>query len=469
MRSAPVAESLATACAVTRPPTPASRGVLGSVLGAELVTAVAVIAASAGQPTPTTADLGIAAYLAGLGIAATTIAVRHATARVPTTGPASADLSTVWAFPAALLLHPVLTVALVVVLHTHRSRSECPAAGRLRRRVLNLAVAVLACLAARAAYTATGAALTAAAVPRVAATWSPTATVASAVLCYCATHRGLRAATAALDPPVRRSGARRPAVRGDRHEAGLGVATACLGGVTAAALAVHPLLVLFMLPVACCLHRAVLAGHLEHAGRYDAKTGLLTAAAWHHQARHAVQRRDPDVGVRAVLVIDVDHFKSVNDTFGHLAGDAVLAAVADAVRDEVRDRDLVGRFGGDEYVVLLLARHGRDHGGTGDGGLLAVAERIRRRVAALQVETSTSDGPILITGVSVSIGGAPAADHDLSALFEQADLALYDAKRAGRGTVRIATDPPPSWARPASTPPDRPAPALVAQRSRSVL
>jgi diguanylate cyclase (GGDEF)-like protein len=135
-----------------------------------------------------------------------------------------------------------------------------------------------------------------------------------------------------------------------------------------------------------------------------------------------------------VLVLDLDHFKAVNDTHGHLAGDHVLTAVADVLRDEVRERDLVGRFGGEEFVVMLAGL-----GGRGSAEIEAVAERIRRRVADLRVEIPTPDGPLTVRGLSVSVGCAvmPDSGAELRDLLEVADRALYAAKGAGRNAVRM--------------------------------
>jgi diguanylate cyclase (GGDEF)-like protein len=137
-----------------------------------------------------------------------------------------------------------------------------------------------------------------------------------------------------------------------------------------------------------------------------------------------------------VLVLDLDHFKDVNDTYGHLAGDEVLAAVADALQAEVRDGDLVGRFGGEEFVILLAARAGRTEADALTSAQ-SVADRIRRRVASLAVGLETPDGPLTVAGLSVSVGAAvrPDGPADLRTLVHAADTALYAAKRAGRNRV----------------------------------
>ena len=142
------------------------------------------------------------------------------------------------------------------------------------------------------------------------------------------------------------------------------------------------------------LHRAVLVRHLEQAAITDHKTGLLTAAAWHTRAERVLAR--PAAAPSAVLVIDLDHFKRINDRHGHIAGDSVLVAVAAGLRAEVREQDLVGRFGGEEFVVLLAGVDVADVGTAGSEGanVLAIAERMRAGVAALRVEIPTPDGPL---------------------------------------------------------------------------
>jgi diguanylate cyclase (GGDEF)-like protein len=125
-----------------------------------------------------------------------------------------------------------------------------------------------------------------------------------------------------------------------------------------------------------------------------------------------------------VLLADVDHFKKVNDTHGHLTGDAVLKTLAQEIRQQVRESDLVGRFGGEEFVILLT--------GTTAEEACRVAERIRRGAGVVKVLTADT-----IVGVTVSIGIAALGSHgaDLFELLAASDLALYRAKNTGRDRV----------------------------------
>lgn len=130
-------------------------------------------------------------------------------------------------------------------------------------------------------------------------------------------------------------------------------------------------------------------------------------------------------GHGTLLVVDADHFKMVNDRFGHERGDEVLQLIAGAIRDSVRDGDLVGRIGGEEFGVFL-----RDAGHDVASG---AAERIRAAVNTLFV---SSDG--IAQRLSVSIGGAVSgSDSGFSDLFRIADRRLYEAKHAGRNRVEL--------------------------------
>ena len=223
--------------------------------------------------------------------------------------------------------------------------------------------------------------------------------------------------------------------RGD--EVVLELATLSMGALAAGAISsTSPLHALLVLPPLVVLHRAVLVRHFQEVASIDGKTGLLNAAAWQDRADRVLQRAQRSQGGAAVLILDLDHFKLVNDRHGHLAGDRVLSSVAEALRAEVRDNDLVGRFGGEEFVIMLP---GHDGAGYDRAELEAVADRIRRRVDALDVDVATADGPLTVGDLSVSVGGATFPDDaaDLDGLLEVADSALYAAKRAGRNAVRM--------------------------------
>jgi diguanylate cyclase (GGDEF)-like protein len=397
------------------------------VLVVEAATAGVVIAVAARMPVPGTLALLQAALLAGLGILHTETAIGVERLRRRVMVGNHANLSSVWTFAGALVLPPVCAAAVAVAVHLHvwarTGRPRVP----LYRSVYSAATIVLACLGAAAVVGFLGSGpepLAAAGVPG----------IALALLVYTTINTGLVAGAIAMSAPqpdlVR--------VLGRWDDNLLEFATLSLGALTAVALVVNPWLVLLALPPLVVLHRAVLVRHLEEAANIDGKTGLLNAVAWHAKAERLLQRSSPADGPRGVLVLDLDHFKAVNDTHGHLAGDQVLAAVAGAVRAEVREGDLVGRFGGEEFVVLLAGPAAGD-----PVELESVAERIRGRVARLRVEIPTPDGPLTVSGLTVSIGVAvaPAEGADLRTLLQVADTALYAAKRAGRNVVRVGTPP----------------------------
>jgi len=128
----------------------------------------------------------------------------------------------------------------------------------------------------------------------------------------------------------------------------------------------------------------------------------------------------------ALLIIDVDHFKAVNDGFGHESGDEALRVVAKAIKSAVRDIDLVGRMGGEEFSVFLP--------GVDDTVSRSVAERIRRAVNAAEFEAKGRR-----CALAVSVGGATfQGETTFSELFRSADERLYEAKRKGRNRVEFA-------------------------------
>jgi diguanylate cyclase (GGDEF)-like protein len=213
----------------------------------------------------------------------------------------------------------------------------------------------------------------------------------------------------------------------DRERMLLDLTETCVGILVTIACALNTLLLAVALPPVVLLQRSLLHSQLKTQARTDPKTGVLNAGAWQGEATLAVDRARRRRECLAVLLADVDYFKRVNDTYGHLTGDAVLRTLATEMRQQVRESDLVGRFGGEEFAILLS--------GTTAAEAYLVAERIRRGVGVVKVLTKD-----MIVGVTVSIGVAVLGSHggDLSELLESADIALYRAKHAGRDRVCLA-------------------------------
>ncbi|TDE31076.1 GGDEF domain-containing protein [Actinomadura sp. 6K520] len=206
----------------------------------------------------------------------------------------------------------------------------------------------------------------------------------------------------------------------------------CVGILVAITCALSLGLLILALPPLMLLQRSLMHQQLQAAARTDAKTGLLNAAAWQMEADTELSRAQRTHGAVALLLIDIDHFKRVNDTHGHLMGDQVLVGVASTLCHQLRDYDVVGRFGGEEFVVLLP--------GADTVEACRVAERLRGRVRRLAVPAE--EGTVTVT---VSVGVALFRTHgqDLLELLASADLALYRAKSSGRDRVCLpAVDGP---------------------------
>jgi diguanylate cyclase (GGDEF)-like protein len=165
---------------------------------------------------------------------------------------------------------------------------------------------------------------------------------------------------------------------------------------------------------------------LQDMAMLDALTGLLNRRAFEVQAVQAISRTRRDGTSLAALMLDLDHFKRINDQYGHPAGDAVIRFTADVLRASVRDSDLVARVGGEEFMVLLPV--------TSPEAAFEVAEKIRQRVSQTpQTLTATERFHI-----SASLGVAcfaPGKIASFESLYAQADRALYEAKRLGRNRV----------------------------------
>ena len=195
--------------------------------------------------------------------------------------------------------------------------------------------------------------------------------------------------------------------------------------------AVTPVLAIAAVPTVLLARRFIMHAGLLAASRIDTKTGLLNASTWEREAEieiaRAVRMRIP----LAVALVDIDHFKVVNDTYGHLVGDKALRAVTDGLRSQLRGYDLAGRFGGEEFVVLLPQAREQD--------ALNVAERLRAHIAGLSVPVDDEDesaGFVRLT-ISVGVASLDGESRELTDLLAAADAALYHAKETGRNKTHV--------------------------------
>lgn len=189
----------------------------------------------------------------------------------------------------------------------------------------------------------------------------------------------------------------------------------------------------FAVIAALCLENGINRERLRLAGLTDALTGLYNRRYLESRLAAEVARARRHQQLLSCLFIDADHFKRINDTHGHAAGDTALAALAGCIRRQLRAGDLATRYGGEEIAVLL------PHTGLGDAALLA--ERIRKRIAATPVELPAGERVQLTVSIGVSeLQEDPNRDHDFLAarLLEHADQALYQAKADGRNRVTCA-------------------------------
>lgn len=178
------------------------------------------------------------------------------------------------------------------------------------------------------------------------------------------------------------------------------------------------------------LRQAERRAHLTQAATVDPLTQLLNRRGLEEAGERLVASALAHGEALACLIFDFDHFKLVNDTYGHAAGDAVLAEASRRLRSCLRRDDAAGRYGGEEFVALLR--------GADVPAALEIAERIRHTVAATPVATAVGPVPITISGGGAVLGLAAGT---WAALVAAADAALYRAKAAGRDRICFAPEP----------------------------
>lgn len=400
----------------------APRAVLPLYLGVGLAAVVLVVAFPGHVPT----DADWARFLALLVVSClqTELSLGTEKARRYLADRPHINMTSVWMFSGAAVLPLAMAVALTVITYLHLwLRVWWPIQGRHAYRVVfSAATVLLAVMSVQPVLRLFGAG------DVLRADWQGglvLLAVSVAILVYTSVN-GVPVAIA-----VKAHHPARPWSKtfGTKAENALELATLSLGAVTATVLVTQPVLVALMLLPVIVLHRNVLMRQLEEKAAQDSKTGLLTAEEWQTRVAAELVRNARTREPFAVLMVDLDRFKKVNDTYGHVAGDAVLRTVAMTITGQLRAYDSVGRWGGEEFVVLLPqipVDDARD-----------VAERIRVAVRDLTVTVTVSESTHVITELSASVGVAcfPDAATTVDGLVHVADERMYQAKRAGRNTV----------------------------------
>jgi diguanylate cyclase (GGDEF)-like protein len=399
------------------------------MLAAEAVAVAVLAVAFARSPMPAGNDWINFAIIAAGATVHIQLTQRQEELRRNRTKTVLIDLTAVWTFSAAMILPvPLILFVIFVVRLQHWFIARRPAHNFIFSSITHGLAGVLAHLT----YTALGPH------PLGSPGWGEFlrefATIAVTGVIYEAIQIAYVGGVLLLGSPEGRTVRN---VLGSRADNTLEAITIGLGAVTAILLAVVPPMVAVMAVVTVVFNRLAELDQLQNDVRTDPKTGILNMRGWSESAERALERTARSGDQLALLMVDLDHFKWINDTYGHPAGDDVLRKVAQTLDEVTRPSDLVGRFGGEEFLVLLPDI---DEEAAGDA-----AERIRIAIAKLHIVTTDKRGdPATIADRTASIGVAryPRHGDTLERLLQSADAAVYAAKENGRDRVGFAPDPP---------------------------
>ena len=415
-----------------------SRRVVIFLLGMEALALIGFGYAFVTSPAPTSRQWVHLAVLAACATIHIQLTQRQEERRRTRTGTVLIDFVGIWVFPAILLLPATLTVLLVALI---RAQHWFVARRPPHNFVFSSISHSLAAALAQVTYATLG--------PH---DWSSLTLTSSfeefaALLVTALVYEGVQvlyvggiiAMGVFSDNPTLRN------VLGNAADNLIEAVTIGLGTATAILLVVMPPAVVVMALVSVVFNRLSELGQLQDDVRTDPKTGVLNVRGWTESAGRELSRTSRASGSLAMLMIDLDHFKWINDAYGHPAGDEALLATAQALDETTRPSDLVGRFGGEEFLILLPDTDV-------DAAWLA-ADRIRERIAHLRIGTTDKrGGQTVITERTTSVGIAVFPQHGatLDELTQAADAAVYEAKEAGRNQARMATDLPRGHAEPLS-------------------
>jgi diguanylate cyclase (GGDEF)-like protein len=208
----------------------------------------------------------------------------------------------------------------------------------------------------------------------------------------------------------------------------------CVAVVVSLVVAINPALMALALPSVVMQRRYVMRVQLVTHARIDSNTGLLNAATWQREATaeliKALRSRSP----LALAMVDIDHFEEVNDIAGKVVHDQLLRDVAGMLKDQLPGHDLIGRFGGDEFAVLLP--------GAGGDEAKRITEQLRDRIAAepIAIESGSQEGYVFRLTVSIGVAVLNQSRRALGELIDAADSALGQAKSTGWNKVCVLPD-----------------------------
>lgn len=388
-----------------------------------IVTAAAVLAVAPAHTAWRPAGLAVFVALLVCGV----ITIESSRGVAEAHGTVTRDLLTVWYLAIAITLPPVYALAAPVPLCAYRLWRV--RSGLAYRRIYSNATLSLAYGAAAVAFHA---------VPRPVAGVAPGSGVhvlswvgvaaGCAALAWLINNGLLLAAIRVSDPDARLRD-----LFGNREASTCDLIELTLAVSVSLVVAINPVLMALALPSIALYRRYLMHSQLIAQSRIDAKTGLLNAGTWQHEAEVELARAMRTGCPLAVAVLDIDHFRTVNETVGSPAGDRALRRLAGSLVSDLRGYDLTGRFGGDSFAILLPQ--------TGVEEARRISERLRDKIAGdpVEIEDGSHAGYIFRLTVSVGVAVGGTGGGTFGDLIATAEAALGQAKQAGGNRVGVAT------------------------------